>query len=92
MEMDKLGHFFKRALLVEDSEDICDFYKDFFEMEELPLDILMAIPKDVTAIAETYDVLICDWFVGPSVCRKMVKEIGISKTITRSYYRRDWDA
>ncbi|GEM_PF-3612981 len=52
----------------------------------------MAIPKNVTAIAETYDVLICDWFVGPSVCRKMVKEIGISKTITRSYCRRDWDA
>lgn len=75
MEMDKLGHFFKKALLVEDSEDICDFYKDFFEMEELPLDILMTIPSDDITIAEKYDVLICDWFVGPQSAEKWLKKL-----------------
>lgn len=81
MEMDKLGHFFKKALLVEDSEDICDFYKEFFEMEELPLDIQMALPTDITAIGEKYDVLICDWFVGPQSAEKWLKKLESQKQL-----------
>ena len=82
MEMDKLGHFFKKALLVEDSEDICDFYKDFFEMEELPLDVLMALPSDdLLNIGEKYDVLICDWFVGPQSAEKWLKRLEALKQL-----------
>ncbi|GEM_PF-4945468 len=81
MEMDKLGHFFKKALLVEDSEDICDFYKDFFEMEELPLDILMALPTQDAPVGNTYDVLICDWFVGPQSAEKWLKKLDAQKQL-----------
>lgn len=81
MEMNKLGHFFKKALLVEDSEDICDFYKDFFEMEELPLDILMALPLGDVPVGDTYDVLICDWFVGPQSAEKWLKKLDAKKQL-----------
>lgn len=81
MEMDKIGHFYKRALLVEDSEDICDFYKDFFEMEELPLDVLMRIPDDSMRVGEKYDVLVCDWFVGPQSAEKWLKSLDQKKQL-----------
>jgi len=75
MGTEKLGNFFKKALLVEDSEDICDFYKEFFESEELSLDILMSIPSSSLSIGDNYDVLICDWFVGPQSAEKWLKKL-----------------
>tara|TARA_B110001454_G_scaffold171291_1_gene162032 strand:- start:64544 stop:64969 length:426 start_codon:yes stop_codon:yes gene_type:complete len=84
MEMDKIGHFYKKALLVEDSEDICDFYKDFFEMEELPLDVFMSIPDDSLEISGKYDLLICDWFVGPQSAEKWLKRLDQKKQLPQA--------
>lgn len=82
MKMDKLGHYFKKALLVEDSDDICDFYKDFFEMEGLPLDVLMSVPSDDQLnIGDKYDVLICDWFVGPQSVEKWLNRLNAVKQL-----------
>lgn len=81
MEVNKLGHFFKRALLVEDSVDICDFYKDFFEMEELPLDVLMTIPSQDLGVGDKYDVLVCDWFIGSQSAEKWLKQLEEKKQL-----------
>lgn len=60
----KLGTFFKRALLIEDSSEICDFYREFFEGENLPIDIMTELPDDEFNVSDRYDILICDWLVG----------------------------
>ncbi len=64
MSTPKLGTVFKRALLVEDSEDICDLYKDFFESENLAFDILKEIPKTDLNVKAQYDLLLSDWMIG----------------------------
>lgn len=60
--MNKLGYFFRKALLVEDSVDICGLYRYFFESQQL--DIRMTNLSDDLEISQ-YDILVCDWFVGP---------------------------
>ena len=78
-----LGSAFKRALLIEDSIDICDFYKDFFEAECLPLDILTSIPSDFSGLRERYDVLICDWLVGHQSARSWINRVQEKKELPR---------
>ncbi len=72
MEAEKLGTKFKRALLVEDNDDICDFYRDFFEGEDLSIDVVKKIPGNKLNISDTYDILICDWLVGPQNAREWI--------------------
>jgi DNA-binding response OmpR family regulator len=69
-----LGYFFKKALLIEDCDDICDFYRSFFEIEELPLEIMTTIPQDEIDMSQ-YDVVICDWFVGSSSAEKWLRHL-----------------
>lgn len=72
MEMVKLGSKFKRVLLVEDNDDICDFYKDFFEGEDLAIDVAKAVPNNKLNISDTYDILICDWLVGTQSAKEWI--------------------
>jgi DNA-binding response OmpR family regulator len=74
MKNENLGYYFKKALLIEDCHDICDFYKSFFEMEELPLEIMTTIPEGDFDMSQ-YDLVVCDWFVGANSAEKWLRHL-----------------
>jgi DNA-binding response OmpR family regulator len=75
MEIIKLGSTFKKALLVEDSIDICDFYQEFFAFEQLQLDIMNTVPNNDLNIKDEYDVLVCDWLVGSKSSKEWLSNL-----------------
>lgn len=60
----KLGDVFKKALAIEDSEEVGEMYRDFFESEGLALDLMSSVVEVNEAVIEKYDLLICDWVLG----------------------------
>ncbi len=75
MPSQKISKLFKRALLIEDNLDICDFYRDFFEIENLSLDILHEIPTETINVGDTYDILVCDWLIGPCTVKNWIESL-----------------
>ena len=69
----KLGNIFKRALAIEDSEDVGEMYKDFFDSEGLALDLVCSVSQ-VSEI-EKYDLLICDWLLGRGTAKKWLMDM-----------------
>lgn len=60
--MKSLSEKFKKALIIEDDESLCDIYKEILDLENISIDIATNIATAENLLGTNdYDLLIVDW-------------------------------